>query len=129
MKTPVRHVMLLEELGVAATLAPLLTEAGWTVRACTSVREAIYTAKRHQVDALIVALHLPDERGDVAYYRIAAQYPRVRSKTVFLVQTPHDERLIGAIGGRPMRLPAPAQAIRDALYEACGIPLERESST
>ena len=118
-RRPVKHLLLLENDGLATPLTPLLEEHGWTVRACTSVREAIVVARQARINGLVVALHLPDDRGDVAYYRIAAEHPHLRTCTVFLIHTPTDRDSISSIGRPIIMLPAEPTTIVQTLDDVC----------
>ena len=115
----VKHLLLLENDGLSTLVTPLLEERGWTVRACTSVREALVVAKQARIDGLMVTLHLPDERGDVAYYRIAAEHPHLRTCTVFLIHTPADRDSVSPIGRPIIMLPAEPTMIVQTLDDVC----------
>lgn len=116
-----RRLLLVEDLGLVSQLAPALTQAGWTVQSCTSAREAVYVAKQHEVDSLLIAATLADERGDVVFYQLAALRSRLRTHTVFLTRTDHEWEVVQTTHRLSLQLPVtPDEVVRAlrGLYDA-----------
>ncbi|HXC25890.1 MAG TPA: hypothetical protein VNU46_08240 [Gemmatimonadaceae bacterium] len=111
--TKQRRLLLVEDLGLAGQLSPALTQAGWTVQTCTSAREAIYLIKQQEVDGLLIAATLPDERGDVVFYRLSASQPQLRTHTAFFTRTSHEREVVETTQRIDLKIPVtPDQVVR-----------------
>lgn len=105
-------LLVVNDTGIASQITPALEQAGWDVQLCTSAREAIYVGKHKNLDGLLIAATLADERGDVVYYRLAALQPHLRARTLFLNRTSHDWDVIEATQRVGLQLPVtPGQVV------------------
>ena len=109
------HLLLVEDNDLATLLVPRLNADGWIVRSSTSGREACYVAREQYIDVLVVALRLPDERGDAVCYRLAVQYPRLRTRTLFLVENADERTLATGVNGHWIQLPSTPDEIAQRL--------------
>ena len=105
MKSASRHLLLVEDFGLAPALVPLFTNQGWVVRSCTGAREAMYVGRQWHVDTLLAAVKLPDESGDTVFYRLAIEYFHLYTRTVFLVTDSEEQARVDRIGGKWIQLP------------------------
>ena len=106
-----RSLLVVEDLGISSQLTERCVQDAWDIHAATSAREAIYVAKRHPIDYAVIAITLPDERGDVVFYRLAALYPHLRSRTVFVTQSESEQRLVQTIGCQVMAAPVDVETL------------------
>jgi DNA-binding response OmpR family regulator len=117
-----RSLLVVEDLGLVDHLTQALTHAGWTVRACTSAREAIHIAKHRDIDDLLIAATLPDERGDVVFYRLAAMHPHLRTHTVFLTRSGQDQEVVEVTQRTALQIPVTTDQVLRTMSEFYGLP-------
>lgn len=94
----VRNVLVIAEHQRIPWIVALLDRARWTVSTAVSVREAIYTVLHEVPHLLLLTFHLPDERGDVALFRILAQYPHLCHRTLVLTTSPEETNRAHQLG-------------------------------
>lgn len=105
------------DLALMDQLAAELVVAGWRVDGCWSAREALHAGTGEPVDLLITALHLVDGRGDVVYWRLAAQHPGLRGQVVVLADL-SDGVPVRELPGVALDVPHSAARIQEAI-RAC----------
>lgn len=122
MTTPEHTLLLVEHYGLARMLAPMLSALGWRVLPVATARGAMLAAQQHLIEAMVVALYLPYEGGDVAFFRITADHPELARRTVFLVQSEREQNIVAEYGQRWIRLTDDIEAIGREIVETCGRP-------
>src|ERR1700709_35965 len=80
----VRVLVVDDEPAICKALTMALERAGYDALAAQSGDSALALLANEHVDVLLIALGIPDTRGDVVFELAAATHPHLRHQTLFM---------------------------------------------
>lgn len=124
-----QHILVVDDdCGVLESLAGVLTEEGFLVRAAANGDEAIAIASAFPVDLVILDLNMPVRNGWDTFARLSAEHPLVP----VIIATARPNQLftalsagVGALLEKPLDIPHLLMTIRRLLTESSEAQLRR----